>query len=279
MKKIYIYCDGGFGNRYTTLIGGLQIAKWADLAPQIIWPQNNWCGAAFANLFESKLAVIDFDHTTFFQTHATTNIIHENQFNQNLFYRHPNSFTRNEILDFIAASGNDIFYFNNSLATFCDKRDLIDNIIPSLEFHSTINHRVQEILHTIDGKDYVGVHLRKTDFVPSFDEKIIRDAVENNPEIKFFICSDDKETEESYQQFPNVFVHPKQSYAEKLLPGDWNHIIVDSLGNSFPFNVKRSESSVIAAIVDLILLSRSQLLSTDRRSSFLQIAYLLQGAE
>lgn len=279
MKKIYIYCDGGFGNRYTTLVGGLQIAKWAKLHPEIIWPQNNWCGAAFRNLFESELEVIDFDHKTFFQTHATTNIVHENQFNQNLFYRHPNSFTRNEILDYVAASGFDIFYFNNSLATFCDRRDLIDNIIPDIKFHSTINHHVEQILDRAGTREYIGVHLRKTDFVPSFDENIIREAVKTNPEIKFFICSDNKETEEAYLQFPNVFVNPKESYAEKLQPGDWNQTIVDGLGNSFPFNVKRSESSVISAMVDLVLLSRSQLLPTDKRSSFLQVAYLLQGLE
>jgi hypothetical protein len=138
---------------------------------------------------------------------------------------------------------------------------------------------VEQILDRAGTREYIGVHLRKTDFVPSFDENIIREAVKTNPEIKFFICSDNKETEEAYLQFPNVFVNPKESYAEKLQPGDWNQTIVDGLGNSFPFNVKRSESSVISAMVDLVLLSRSQLLPTDKRSSFLQVAYLLQGLE
>ena len=52
MKKIYVHCDGGFGNRYNVLISGLFLAKTLNLHPVVIWKENNWCGAGFHDLFD-----------------------------------------------------------------------------------------------------------------------------------------------------------------------------------------------------------------------------------
>lgn len=277
MQTIYIYCDGGFGNRYNSLIGGLQLAQWTGRAPKIIWNTNNWCGAAFDALFDSELPIVDFDNSNFFQQDLTY-IIHENQFKLNGFYRHPDSFTQSQIIDFVKNAVNDIFYCHNSLAKFVNNEDIIKTVLPMIPFNTSLMLLANEIVAE-HGDEYVGVHLRKTDFCPTFDETIIRDAIVDNPTVKFFICSDDQETENFYKRYHNVFLHNKSHYVEKLIDGNWNSHIVDQLGNSFPFNVNRSQQSVLDAVVDLLLLSRSSILSTDMRSRFLQIAFLLQDSK
>lgn len=277
MQTIYIYCDGGFGNRYNALIGGLQLAVWTGRAPKIIWNTNNWCGAEFNALFNSELSIIEFDHTTFFNQDLAY-IIHENQFKLTSFYRHPDSFTQSEITDYIQNSSKNIFYCHNSLAKFTNNSTIVETVLPIIPFKADLIKQASDIINK-HGEEYIGVHLRKTDFCPTFDETIIRDAIVDNPQVKFFICSDEQETENFYTQYHNVFLHNKSQYVEKLVDGTWNSYIVDQLGNPFPFNVNRSQQSVLDAVIDLLLLSRSNILSTDMRSRFLQIAFLLQDSK
>jgi len=59
MKKIYILCDHGLGNRLASLIGGLTIAKRFNLLPVICWPTNNWCYAEFTDLFDLNFDLAD----------------------------------------------------------------------------------------------------------------------------------------------------------------------------------------------------------------------------
>ena len=98
----------------------------------------------------------------------------------------------------------------------------------------------------------------------------------NNPGIKFFICSDSFEVETRFMQYPNTFKYDKTSYVEKLVEGNWNATITDSTGTDFPFNVNRNSESVVQAMIDLVILSRSTLIATDFTSTFLQSAKLIQ---
>ena len=59
MRSIHIYCDGGFGNRFNGLIAGLALAKAAGLAPIVVWPRNNWCGASYEELIATPATVIE----------------------------------------------------------------------------------------------------------------------------------------------------------------------------------------------------------------------------
>ena len=59
MKKIYILCDHGLGNRLASLIGGLTIAKRFNFLPVICWPTNNWCYAEFTDLFDLNFDLAD----------------------------------------------------------------------------------------------------------------------------------------------------------------------------------------------------------------------------
>jgi hypothetical protein len=74
-----------------------------------------------------------------------------------------------------------------------------------------------------------------------------------------------------------VVIYPKRAYVEKRVTGNWNAVNTDHSGRLYPFNVERSATSVEDALVDLLILSRSQLVMTSN-STFLNAALLLQRA-
>ena len=55
--RFIIFCDGGIGNRINALISGLAIVRYFELPYQIHWPINNWCAAAFEDVFESQESI------------------------------------------------------------------------------------------------------------------------------------------------------------------------------------------------------------------------------
>lgn len=275
--KIYIHCDGGFGNRFNVLLSGLYLAGHAELEPKIIWNSNNWCGAEFAELFDCQLPVEPFDYRTFFQQHNTTNIIHENQFHQSMVSYQPNSFSLGNIKSFIQHQGRDVFYFTNLIPGWVDKTELLEIVVPHVPFRADIVGIAESVIaENTSGQKFYGIHMRKTDFGTGIDETEYYNLIKQTPETKFFICSDDQETEKRFLQHKNVFSYAKTSYVEKLVEGGWNTNIIDNNNNAWPFNVNRPSASVIQALVDLIILSHSSIINTDLRSTFLQTALLLK---
>ena len=74
----------------------------------------------------------------------------------------------------------------------------------------------------------------------------------------------------------NAFAYPKVKYVEKLTDdGGWRDTVVDDDGNEYSFNIERSDESVIDAMVDLLILSKSTILNTSE-STFLKTALLIQ---
>ena len=61
MNKIEIRCGGGLGNRLSTIIGGLEIAKICRLQPIISWCPSHSCFAKFSDLFDTSIDVEDDD--------------------------------------------------------------------------------------------------------------------------------------------------------------------------------------------------------------------------
>ena len=62
-----------------------------------------------------------------------------------------------------------------------------------------------------------------------------------------------------------------------MIQGDWTAVTADHSGRLYAGNINRSGQSVIDAIVDLLLLSYSQVVKTSN-STFLQTALLMQAS-
>lgn len=280
MKRIYIHCDGGFGNRFNVLLSGLYLADLCSLHPVIIWKENNWCGAGFEDIFDSQFEQFkDYDRVTFFKNPPSFRyIIHENQFGVHLDYKSPFSFkTEEEIKKYIDDSHLDVFFFTNILSAWVGEARFWGRVFPKIKFKRELLELANEIILKNVGKDsFYGIHIRKTDFLNEIDDNKFLDYVRKHPQNKFFICSDDKETEEKFLKCSNVFSYKKSDYVEKYVPGTWNTRITDSNGVEFNFNVNRNKKSVTDAIIDLLILSRSEIVNTNLRSSFLTTAVLIR---
>lgn len=56
-RRIYVFCDGGIGNRINALVSGIAIAVRFKLTMTVYWPVNSWCGAALAEFFDNAFDV------------------------------------------------------------------------------------------------------------------------------------------------------------------------------------------------------------------------------
>jgi hypothetical protein len=280
MRTLNIYCDGGFGNRFNALTVGLLIAKVGNFKPVIMWPSTNWCRSLFETIFKNEYEVLS-DRMSSLKDDCNDYafVMHNNCLNFPCQVVHPNSFDSiQSIVDYYNQSNKNSFVYNNSLIPeYAHGKDL-QSVVKSLIFSDTIVNNVNEFVKHI-GKNFIGVHLRNTDYhaKPNFD--LIYKNILNDVENNYFICSDDEELELKFTQLDNSFSYKKKKYVEKLTnDGEWRDTIVDDEGNEYSFNIERSDESVIDAMIDLLILSKSTIMHTSD-STFLKTALLIQQSQ
>lgn len=280
-KKLYIHCDGGFGNRFNALIVGILISKIGNFEPIVLWPSTNWCRTLFYDIFDYDVKVIE-DNLSYFSDNYNEYefIMHNNFLNLPVQVHNPNIFSGFlSLVDFLKTSKFDkLVYNNDSIPHYAHGSELYE-VINQLKFCNQIISSADKFIKVNNLNDnFYGVHLRNTDFYnphkPNFEKLYIE--ISNNEDKKYFVCSDDQELENKFNQLENVFIYPKTKYVEKLTEeGDWRSVIVDDTGVEYPFNVERTDESVKQAMIDLYILSKSDIIKTSD-SSFLQTASLLK---
>ena len=268
MGNVTIFCDGGLGNRLGVLIGGIITAKKLNLDCEICWPANSWCGCDFVDLFDTNKNIINKNiNELFLEDSEDVFLIHENQTKSKLkkVYSHSP-----QTLELLKNCENNIIYYHNQIPKYYDKSEII-NTLSSLKIKKNIIDEVKKFSKEHDIENRIGVHIRKTDFLPKVDDKIIFDGIRNSNNL-FFVCSDDSETEKNFSNLLNVVIHNKKNYAEKLNPStSWNDKTVDYEGREFYFNIKRNSESVIEAFIDMLILSRTKI-HNNTMSTFLTFA-------
>lgn len=275
MKKMFIFSDGGLGNRLNSLLGGLIAAEITNSTPIICWPINNWCGCDFKDLFETDYEIRNDNIHTIFAEDQRHYLIHDNQTSHKLInvYEHT--------LDNVYKLKNeftDIVYFHNKIPSYFSQQQIFENI-KKLRIKADIKQATINFCksHNVN-KNTKGIHLRKTDHGRQLDSEQIFSQIQKDRKHGYFVCSDDQATEEQFNTLKNVCVLPKTSYVEKLVDGDWHTKIADTEGRIFPYNVNRSAQSVIEAFADLLILSRTTI-SVRNKSSFLGWAKLYSNIE
>jgi len=276
-RSIYILADGGLGNRLAGIIAGLITADRLDMRPEICWPSNNWCGCRFDDLFDdndhdvNRLGIRDLFH----EWSDRVFLIHENQIGANLRYQHAHGRSGEQLA---RNMDKDVVFYTARVPEHLPA-DLIPKALsrlrPAIRVQATVAEFIQE--HSIDTTT-VGLHLRKTDQY-NLDEDWWYDYVQRKGAGKrYFVCSDDRDTESRFSALENVVTFPKTHYVEKLLPGSWRQKAVnDPDGRIFPNNINRTRESVIQAWIDLLILSETHILHTVK-SSFSQVAHWIQAS-
>tara|TARA_X000000950_G_scaffold265180_1_gene339183 strand:- start:23 stop:805 length:783 start_codon:yes stop_codon:yes gene_type:complete len=123
---IEIRCGGGLGNRLSTLIGGLEIAKIRNLQPEVIWKPVHSCYAKATSLFDTSLKFNNFGQNI--------NIIHSNpkipeyvdltSTIQNLLQIKPKKYIIEKVSDFINRYNID----SNVIGIHIRKTDFVEDI-------------------------------------------------------------------------------------------------------------------------------------------------------
>lgn len=270
MSKILILCDGGLGNRLGSLIGGIHISKLINKEFEIYWPENNWCGCSFEDLFSNNFKTYKTGINDLFNENINNIfLIHENQ--TKLILEKKIAITIENVLS-IKDRDEDVIYYNNLPPYFMSEKE-IEFILNNLIINDNILKHVDEFFNSNNFNNILGIHLRKTDFGNLVNENDIINYINKNQNKTFFICSDDKNTEEYYSSnFTNVITNKKTEYTEKLNKNvGWNDVVEDTENRFFGFNINRSKISVIEGFIDLLILSRTKII-TDNHSTFLKFA-------
>lgn len=278
-RSMHIYCDGGFGNRFNGLVSGLVLARLAGLQPVVVWPRNNWCGAGYGELFADGPTVLDREllsygaekaHLHFFMTEDHLNLGVANLSPLQL----PNL---DQALAWLQGSSRDVFFHSPLIPAYLDPA-AVRAQVRQLPLQRAIVSRAMAFMASRRLKDYLGIHIRKTDFgSQGSDDKGLFELLRNCPQKQFFVCSDDASVEQQFASLPNVTTYPKRAYVEPLVAGGWNTPTTDHSGRVYACNVNRSALSVEDAVIDLLLLSHSQVVDTSN-STFRNTALLLQAA-
>lgn len=265
MKTMYVFSDGGLGNRLNSLLGGLMSADYTLSQPVICWPINNWCGCNFSDLFATDLPVTNDNLHSIFLEDNRHYLIHDNQTDKNLLNRYNHNL---ESLMALKHVTEDIVYFHNKIPNYFSE-DLFYEKLKHFKIKKSIIESVEKFcLENNINRQTKGVHLRKTDHGKQLDSDLLFSQIQSDRNSQYFVCSDDKDTEEHFDKLANVKVLPKTSYVEKLVEGSWTASIKDTEGRNFSYNVNRSTQSVVEAFADLLILSRTNIIIRNK-SSFL----------
>ena len=277
-RTLLIYCDGGFANRVNSLIGGLVLAERLGRPHRILWPRNNRCGAAFAELFAMPDKAHDLRLLELLPHEPQLQLwLHENDYGFVGPVTALRSLSPTAALQALqGADERAIVYCENTVLSWLPDAD-VRRALLRLRFADGIMAAASQWLARLARADYIGIHLRATDFTSPPPTEAMMALVQKYRGSRFFVCSDDAALEQRFAAEPNVLVHAKSAHVEKRAHGPWRGQVTDSDGLPYTSNIERGARSVVEACVDLLLLAASTPVQTSN-SSFLALAGRLQRA-
>jgi DNA-directed RNA polymerase delta subunit len=240
MAIVRIHCDGGIGNRFGAIIGGLRAAWAKGYDAEIYWAPNTNCGAYLEDLF----SVIPAKMTTE-PSDKSWPLVSHMKWEGREWYPADQWKKMNTSFEYT----HDRWEGNG--------RDVMQKFVVHPDIQNYVDDFVQK--HGID-KTWLGFHVRGTDksWNPKTKERRfnllneVYSALKKHDKI--FICSDDEEIEKEFAD--KVLINPKTHYVEKKVPGHWlmpSH----TPGQHYVYNVNRTRESTIQAMQDMLILSKT----------------------
>ncbi len=272
MRKLIIYCEGGFGNRMCSMLGGLVAADKIGINEvNIIWPISNWCNCSYEKIFLPQFKILTDVDKIFKENLQNIFLTHTSEKKFKYVFKHDGY-----IIEKIREMSEDVVYNNNRIPKYA-KNDEIISKLKSIKINKSIRNVVYEFCekNKIDNS-VIGLHLRRTDsgYDKMDDEKYLN-VVKKLSEKRFFVCSDDLKTEKMFNVFKNVIVFKKTDYVEKLNKNkDWAEYTYNENNTMInaEYNIKRNENSIIQAVIDMLILSRTNLEEYKSFGSFYMLA-------
>jgi len=278
-NEIHILTFGGLGNRLSSLAGGLTIAEIYDKTDITVhWFENPACGVAFENIFNfSKIKLgSKIIHKDWEETEGEDRLVLETYPNSVYYGHEPNSHTlfvkvRENHYRELAKYRNKIWIYESNLLNFyISIEDQIEIFKQFIQFKKDLVDEAHEFIKTNNiSKKTLGIHLRRTtdfsantilpiDLVISSIQKL-----QNNYE-NIYISTDTPEVVPEIEQAVGKCNYRQVSPC--LKKGDEPFS---------PTNIWRGHDQVRDAVVDLIILSKTDFKIYSPYSTFAMWATLL----
>lgn len=258
-----IFCDGGIGNRINSLISGLAIAHYFKIAYCVYWPENNWCGASFSDIFKSKHPTSNLSIKALRdRLEESVVLLHDNIASEALNVVYGSAYNYQSMLDFeqkVISTGKDIFYYPAVLPKWIPF-ELIKEEIENLDFSEYITGEVKKFISETINAPFYGLHLRRTDLNVGLTDHDVQVLVSHHKDKKFFVCSDDPIAESLASVYSNVQSRSKTSYVSKKEIGqNWLAKCQDDDDRTYYGNIFRNKDSVIQGTIDMLILAHSNI--------------------
>lgn len=276
-----IFCDGGFGNRYNSLISGLALADNCGLKAKVYWPKNGSCEAGFADIFATNLVVSE---SSLLELAGTLGdafcLLHDTlgsdtlrvSFHSAYDYRSTSEFAA-KVIDKVER----IFYYPALIPAWIEEAS-IHRAVRNLEIRPELVSKAEGFIRTRLAKPYYGLHLRRTDLNVGLSDSEVQLLVRRYPTEEFYVCSDDPTAEAMAAIHPHVQRREKLSYVSKRnRDGGWQSPTADDSGRMYFSNIRRGKDATLEGVIDLLILGQSQIISYTG-STFQSVARLIGSA-
>jgi len=277
LPRFIIYCDGGIGNRINALLSGLAVARHFKLDYQIHWPVNNWCAAAYEDIF-SKPEPISLLSLKDLQGHMSEAImlLHDDIASKALACEFASAYAYASLDDFDAKalSQRRSVFFYPALMPDWVAVEAIHDVLRSLDFAEPVRNEALHFMSGVMQGPFHGIHLRRTDLTVGLTDLEVQHLVTQHKDVKFYVCSDDPVAEALACAHSHVHCRPKKHHVEKKTTGEWTHTCADDDGRIYNGNIQRGRESVIEATIDMLILAQSQIVGFSG-STFQRMAKLI----
>jgi tetratricopeptide (TPR) repeat protein len=277
-KSIEVFCDGGFGNRYNSLVAGMAVARHFDLPLTVYWPVNHSCEARFGDIFVDGPQISEKTIKMLSGTLANAFcLLHDTIGSETLKVDFHSAYQYESLKDFgdSVLGSNERVFFYPALIPVWIPGELIQQAVRALTFQPALSMAAAGFIQEELGAPFYGIHLRRTDLNVGLCDTEVQDLVRRYPGEKFFVCSDDPVAEAMAAAQPNVRRRQKNNHIGKMHEaGDWNAPVTDDAGRSYFSNIRRGAAAVLEGVVDLLILGHSQIVGASG-STFQSVARMI----
>ncbi len=255
MNYIISAAHGGLSNRIKCLVSSMDIAKNTGRSILLCWAKNKDCNSTFSELFENKIIEISKEDLRKMLKSKDSKVIlgGEN------FSIGNEKYIINDLPFFSFVDKEQGYDFHK---TSPEIRLKIVRYLKGLKIKKSITDEVEIFYKKKFKGRMVGVHIRKGDFVfikngvgnvssEKMFIKKIKEEIEKNKETKFFLATEDMKTEEMIKK---VFSNKIIAYPKKIAK-------------------REDEGSVREALIEMLLLSKTEKILGNFKSSFTEMAW------
>lgn len=259
--KIIALLDGGLGNKFNCLFTAISLSELFKKDLHVNNVRNNYSDFDLRKILDipANYTYTEYNHTELDKKipNDVPIFLHKKHFNYN-----------REIfkVSLLKNTENSFIYLTDKLLI---QEGELNNLINKIKINENILNDVNNFIsnNKID-EQTLGIHIRCTDS-KNRSENISDNLslIELNKNKKIFVCTDEKEIKEKVLKYKNVVCYDVKHFVEKFNKNsDWRGNITDSDNRQWNYNVVRNENSTIEAFIELLILSRTNIITKNENN-------------